>query len=91
MGLWKFSDRVSKEQLQEVAEKWAEDPKYLQLYVRKTSTNQNGIGFTYDYSHQKSTEGQNKEYMDPVMDALKRQFGNDLVGWDVASPVQVIK
>lgn len=92
MGLWKFSDRVSVEQLQEVAKKWAaEDPKYLQLYIRKCSKDQYGIGFTYDYSYQESTEGQIAEYMNPVMDSLKRQFGNDLVGWDIASPVWIIK
>jgi len=91
MGLWKFGSKVSIEQLKEVAKKWAEDPKYLQLYVRKCSKDQYGIGFTYDYTHQEPTEGQNKEFMDPIMDSLKRQFGNDLVGWDVASPVWIIK
>lgn len=91
-GLWKFSDKVSVEQLQEVAKKWAaEDPKYLQLYIRKCSKNQYGIGFMYDYSNQEQTEGQNAEYMDPVMDSLKRQFGNDLVGWDIAAPTWIIK
>lgn len=92
IGLWKFSSNVSVEKLQEVAKKWAaEDPKYLQLYVRKCSKDQYGIGFTYDYTHQEPSEGQNKEYMDPVMDSLKRQFGNDLVGWDIASPAWIIK
>ena len=91
IGLWKFSDKVSVRELVEVAKKWAADPKYLQLYVRQCSKDQYGIGFTYDYTHQESTEGQNKEYMDPVMDSLKRQFGNDLVGWDVSSPAWIIK
>jgi len=91
-GLWKFSSKVPVEQLEEVAKKWAaEDPKYLQLYVRKCSKDQYGIGFMYDYTHQESSEGQNKEYMDPLMDSLKRQFGNDLVGWDVSSPTWIIK
>ena len=91
-GLWKFSDRVSVEQLQEVAKKWGnEDPKYLNLYVRKCSKDQYAIGFSYDYSHQESTEKQNSEYMNPVMDSLKRQFGNDLVGWDISSPTWIIK
>ncbi|OGM96596.1 MAG: hypothetical protein A3B86_00655 [Candidatus Yanofskybacteria bacterium RIFCSPHIGHO2_02_FULL_38_22b] len=52
---------------------------------------QYAIGFSYDYTHQEPSEGQNKEYMDPVMDILKRKFGNDLVGWDIASPVWIIK
>ncbi len=91
MGLWKFSDRISVEQLEEVAKKWAENSKYLQVYIRQCSKDQYGIGFTYDNSDKTPGEGQNKEYMDPVMDALKRQFGNDLVGWDISSPVWLIK
>ena len=93
MGLWKFSDKVSTEQLEEVANKWAiEDPNYLQLYVRRTSKDQYGIGFTYKISTQEEpSERQNAKYMEPVSDSLKRQFGNDLVGWDVASPVWIIK
>lgn len=92
IGLWKFNDKISTDQLEEVAKKWAsEDPKYIQLYVRKCSKDQYGIGFTYDYSHQEPTEGQNDEYMSPVSDVLKKQFGNDLVGWDIASPVWIIK
>jgi len=90
-GLWKFSDRISVEQLVEVAKKWAEDPKYLQLYIRKCSKDQYGIGFMYDYSHQESSQGQNAEYMNPITDSLKRQFGNDLVGWDISSPTWIIK
>ena len=80
-GMWKFSDKVPQEQLVEVAKKWAEDPKYLQLYVRKCSKDQYAIGFMYDFTHEEPSEGQNKKYMDPVMDSLKREFGNDLVGW----------
>ena len=91
-GMWKFSDRVPQDTLEEVAKKWAaEDPKYLQLYIRKCSKDQYGIGFTYDNSDKEPEGGQNKEYMDPVMDALKRQFGNDLVGWDISSPTWIIK
>ncbi len=91
-GMWKFSDRVPLEKLEEVANKWAaEDPKYLQLYIRKCSKDQNAIGFMYDFTHQEPTEGQNQKYMDPVMDSLKKQFGNDLAGWDIGSPTQIIK
>ena len=91
MGLWKFSDRATVEQLIEVAKKATENPKYLQVYIRQCSKDQYGIGFTYDNSDKASSPGQNKEYMDPVMDALKRQFGNDLVGWDISSPAWIIK
>ena len=90
--MWKFSSKVPIEQLEEVAKKWtAEDPKYLQLYIRRCSKDQYAIGFMYDYTRQEPSERQNKEQMDPVMDSLKKQFGNDLVGWDTASPTWIIK
>ena len=90
--MWKFSDRVPLAKLEEVAKKWAaEDPKYLQLYIRKCSKDQNAIGFMYNFEHQEPNEGQNQEYMHPVMDSLKREFGNDLVGWDIGSPTEIIK
>lgn len=92
MGLWKFSDKISKEELSEVANKWAaEDPNYLQLYIRKVSKDQNGIGFTYQIPEDKDGKIAQEEYLHTASDFLKRKFGNDLVGWDIATPVWVIK
>jgi len=60
--MWKFSSKVPIEQLEEVAKKWtAEDPKYLQLYIRRCSKDQYAIGFMYDYTRQEPSERQNKE------------------------------
>lgn len=92
IGLWKFSQKISKEELGEVAEQWAkEDSNYLQLYVRKVSKDQTGIGFTYKLPDDADTKQVHDEYLDRVSDKLKRQFGNDLAGWDMASPVWIIK
>lgn len=92
MGLWKFSDKISVEELIEVAKKWAtEEPRYLQLYIRKCSKDQYGIGFTYKLDGDSEKDRMHKEYMDPVSDLLKRQFGNDLVGWDISNPAWIIK
>ncbi len=91
-GLWKFSDKVPVDQLVEVAEKWAkEDQDYIQLYVRKASKNQYAIGFMYKLPQEESGPGQHDEYFNKTSDALKRSFGNDLVGWDLASPTWIIK
>lgn len=91
MGLWKFSDKISNEELGKVAEKWAsEDPNYLQLYLRKVSKNQMGIGFTYDLGDADTIKAHD-EYFDRTTDFLKRKFGNDLAGWDMGSSVWVIK
>jgi hypothetical protein len=92
MGLWKFSSKVPKEDLIKFAEQWAaEDPKYLQLYVRKVSKDQNGIGFTYQLPEGVDTQTAHDEYFDKTSDILKRNFGNGLAGWDIASTVIVIK
>jgi hypothetical protein len=90
MGIWKFNDRIPREQLAELAQKWAaEDPNYKQLYVRQTSKDQHGIGFSYERAD--DTKESYDEYFDRTSDTLKRQFGNDLVGWDLSSSATVIK
>jgi len=95
MGLWKFSDRISIEELGKLAEKWAaEDPKYLQLCIRKVSKDQMGIGFTYDISdidEPKKAYKAYDEFFDRMSGYLKKNFGNDLVSGDVAIGVWVIK
>lgn len=90
MGIWKFSDKIPVEDLVKLAQKWAdEDKNYLQLYVRKVSKDQFGIGFTYDIKGRDNKEAHD-EYFDKVSDSLKRQFGNDLAGWDIATGPYVI-
>lgn len=92
MGIWKFADRVSKKDLFEIAEKWKdEDPNYLQLYVRKVSKDQNGIGFCYRLPEGEDKQKAYDEYLDKTTDYLKRIHGNDFVGWDISMDVRVIK
>ena len=92
MGLWKFSSKVPREDLVKLAEKWsAEDQNYLQLYVRKVSKDQNGIGFTYQFPEGADAKEAQDAYFGKTSDYLKRNFGNDLAGWDMASTVTVIK
>ncbi len=88
MGLWKFDQRVGREVLVEVAKDWASDENYVQLYIRKVSKDQNGIGFAYTTD---GSEEAHDTYFSKTSDQLKRKFGNDLVGWDMASTVTVIK
>ena len=88
VGLWKFHERISEKGLAEMAEEWATDDRYSHLYVRKVSKDQLGIGFTYDAG---GTKEGHDEYFDLTSDQLKRKFGNDLVGWDIASTNRLIK
>lgn len=88
LGLWKFDQKVSKADLEEVANEWAKDPKYLQVYIRKVSKDQEGIGFAYAGE---GTQEAHREYFDATSDVLKRKFGNGLVGWDIATTNLLIK
>ena len=88
LGLWKFNEKVGNKDLLEVANEWAKDENYIQLYIRKVSKDQYGIGFAY--KHDGTKEGQ-ESYHFASSDYLKRKFGNDLVGWDLASTDQLIK
>jgi hypothetical protein len=92
MGLWKFSDHISIEDLGQVAITWAaEDPNYLQLYIRKVSKDQRGIGFTYQIPEGRDAKTTHEEYFERTSDYLKRRFGNTLVGWDIGATVWVVK
>ena len=88
MGIWKFHERVGYKDLISLANEWAEDDKYVQLYIRKVSKDQLGIGFAYIGDGTKETY---KVYFNDTSDKLKRMYGNDLVGWDISSDSTLIK
>ncbi|MEW6060792.1 MAG: hypothetical protein AB1600_02515 [Bacteroidota bacterium] len=92
MGLWKFSEKISIDKLAEVAKKWSEeDFNYLQLYIRKVGKEQRGIGFTYEIPKNHDPNVSYKDYFDRNSEYLKRCFGNDLAGWDIAISAYIIK
>jgi len=90
-GLWKFSDKVSTKELNDFAQQWVADENYLQLYIRKVSKDQMGIGFTYRLPESEDDKAIYDEFFNDTTDKLKRAFGNDLVGWDVSSTTWIIK
>lgn len=90
-GLWKFRDSVTIDELGALAKEWAQDDRYEQLYIRGCSKDQNGIGFVYNISDSEDTKEAQRAYGEETSDMLKRRFGNDLAGWDYASPTYEIK
>ncbi len=51
VGIWKFYEpQVSVEELSAFGEELAKDENFIHLYVRKTSTDQIGLGYAYKYS-----------------------------------------
>lgn len=90
-GIWKFRNIVPVEALFKFAKKLEEDKRYIQLYIRQTSKTQNGICFMYNVEDKKDSEKNLKEYLEETSDKLKREFGNDLAGWDISSSIIIIK
>lgn len=88
MGIWKFHERVGEKDLLEIANEWAKDEKYTQLYIRRVSKDQLGIGFGYQSD---GTKEAHSAYFNLASDFLKRKFGNDLVGWDISSTSTLVK
>jgi hypothetical protein len=90
-GIWKFKQEIPTADLEAVAKEWVADPKYLQIYVRKVSKDQYGIGFMYDDRDSDDNEKSYDEFFDRMTDQLKKKFGNALCGWDVSSSTVLIK
>lgn len=88
-GMWKFRDKVKPEELIEIAKKWSEEEskRYLDLHVRRCSKNQYGIGFQYIRKEDETP----KQFFERISDFLRRNFGNDFVGWDISHETWVIK
>lgn len=88
LGLWKFENRVSHEDLLDLADEWAKDDNYVELYIRGVSKDQTGIGFAYKSNGTKEFQD---EYFYKTSDQLKRKYGNDLAGWDMATAYNLVK
>ena len=88
LGIWKFHERVGNKDLLEVANERAKEDKYKEIYIRKVSKDQLGIGFAYESDGTKEIY---EEYFNKTSDYLKRKFGNDLVGWDISSSNDLVK
>jgi len=84
IGYWKFREKLPLEELGKLADEWAKDPNYEELHIRKTSSDQVGLGFTYN-DPRGNTKEASDQYYEETSDILRRRFGNDLVGWDIGS------
>lgn len=85
-GYWKFLDRLSHDEILKYAEELAADDRYTDIHLRTVSKNQTGLGFTYDNGDESLTD-----FSERQTDLLKRRFGNDLAGWDLAGSYEQIK
>ncbi len=87
-GMWKFRDVLTPEILLDIAERWEkEDNRYIDLHVRRCSKNQMGIGFKYELRLNQTFEG----FVEIITDFLKRNHGNNFVGWDISEKTWVVK
>ena len=93
-GIWKFSDKIAPETLVQLGrELYEENPAcYENIHVRRCSKNQLGISFIYrlydDRPPAKFDACYAFQYR--MTDRLKRRFGNDFVGWDIAEEIWAV-
>lgn len=84
-GLWKFEVTVFRSQLIELAKSWVFDTdghRYRRIEVRKYAPTKYAIDFCYALG-----DTDQKTFVHRMSDKLRREFGNDLVGWDIG-PVE---
>lgn len=82
-GLWKFGTGVTRSDLIEIAKSWvfaSGGHSYRRIEVRLYSPTKYAIDFCYALG----AESQ-KSFVHRMSDKLRRQFGNNLVGWDIGS------
>lgn len=91
-GLWKFDDTINESDLLTIAKEWSEDDKFINLYIRKCSKDQNGIGFTYRYAEKNGDSQEGFEvFTKSFKDQLYKKFGTGFVGWDLGSSTTFVK
>lgn len=96
-GVWKFRGRIGHRPLVELAKRWSqsEPTVYLDLHVRACSKDQLGIGFKYILSENgrmdmDTVDKGRRQFIERTTDELKREFGNDFVGWDIGPQTVII-
>lgn len=90
-GTFKFRDAPNiKNQVISFGCNWltSDEENIVHLYVREADKKQVALGFTY-----RLPQGQtdHQPFFEKITDRLKRHFGNDYVGWDVSSPVAILR
>lgn len=92
MGMWKFSDSTSLQELVNAAKRLARrDPRYLQLCIRRVAEKQRGVCFIYQISPRAKIKQFQDKYIDDTAAALRKEFGRGLQGWEASSTVYSVK
>ncbi|MBX4199060.1 hypothetical protein KW800_02170 [Candidatus Parcubacteria bacterium] len=88
-GEIRFRASIHASELMSLIGKMKENDKkegYLNLYVRPGEKGENFVGFQYELA-----EGETeKKFLYKLTDRLKRQYGNDCMGWSISSPTWVL-
>ena len=89
IGYWKFSNKVTVDELEKYAQELAQDERYLSLHIRLAAKDQYALGF--EYKPETYSEVESTAFNNDCTDKLKRRFGNDIVGWDISSMYYKVK
>ena len=68
---------------------------FEEMLIRKCAKDQNAVWFICRYDDGKPQPEQERKdhfnrFYEELTDVLKRQFGNDFVGWDISSNIKVV-
>ena len=88
MGVWKFDPEIGKARLLSTARTWAQDPRYVQIYIRGIAEDQLGIGFAYLFD---GSEKAMNDFFQTTKSQLDEAYGADLSGWDISSECELVK
>jgi len=88
-GYFKFTPKVTEEELVAFAQELSQDPRYLALHIRHASKDQLGLGFIYEPTS--TTKEESDQYLEDTTDMLRKRFGNGLFGWDISPYYITIK
>lgn len=88
-GYWRFSDQVSLDEITALGSEFAQNPRYLSIYVRGSGKGERILGFIYNphdfnIDVSESEKAEITPFTDETTDLLKKRFGNGLVGWSIS-------
>lgn len=87
-----FSPAVTPDVLVQMAEEWLADSdgdRFQSLYIRPDGKDRRHC-IVFQYRFDPGPKGY-KSFYHKVTDMLKRRFGNDFIGWSIASPTWILR
>ena len=92
-GHFHFTSKVTLEEITTVAQEFAQDDKFLKLFIQGAGDQEFRLCFIYDpkINEEKVPFTFVNEFLDNMTDLLRKKFGNGLKGWSGSNRYTLIK